>query len=289
MFFFLVAIVLNAALGFIFKWAQRQHVPVFPMIVTNYFICFLIGCTLFWSDIIDIRPMEDDWWWFALLLGFFFILGFWAAAKTVQYYGLSAAAVMQRISLVITVLFSSFYWNEVLGWQVYLGIFMALISIILVNQNDKQLSLIKYGGWIIVLPMIAFLASGMIDSTFYFVKKQFGQALREGAFVSIIFGIAFIIGLAFNFSSTYLGKGLSQINLYLKWGVLLGGVNFFSIYTLLKALDSGMIAGIFFPIYNLGIIGISAFGSIFIFGEKWRFWNVVGLVLSMASIILITL
>ncbi|HRB19940.1 MAG TPA: hypothetical protein PKZ14_07645, partial [Chitinophagales bacterium] len=70
-------------------------------------------------------------------------------------------------------------------------------------------------------------------------------------------------------------------------GIILGIPNYFSLYFLLKTLDTlTWQSSIIFPINNLGIVGLSAIAGVALFQEKMNTQKIIGFILAISSIIL---
>jgi drug/metabolite transporter (DMT)-like permease len=288
MLFFLLAILLNAAIGFVFKGMVRQKIPVFEVILINYLTCSTLGLAYYASEIMTALHEQPEWLYYPAGLGFFFIGGFVATAKSVNILGLGPTAILQRISLILTVLFAYFFWGETLSSRQITGLCVAILAIFLVNNQTKTIKPPYKRGWMIAIPVITFLASGIIDSSFYHVKAKYPGEVHDGVFTTLIFLTAFCIGVIVQFvQSKTLAPVFTKTNA--RWGILLGIPNFFSILTLIKAMDSGLQAAVLFPVYNMSIILIAAAGGILFYKEKVYFWNMAGLGLSLLAILLISL
>jgi drug/metabolite transporter (DMT)-like permease len=288
MHFFLLAILLNAAIGFVFKEMVRKKIPVFEVILINYLTCSTFGLVFYSNELVTVFYEKPQWLYYPAGLGFFFIGGFVATAKSVHILGMGPTAILQRISLILTVLFAWYIWGESLALKQIAGLCMAVVAIFLVNNQTKTIQTPYKKGWMIAIPIFTFLASGIIDSSFYHVKARYPGEIHDGVFTTLIFLTAFCIGVIVQLvQSKTLDPVFTRSNA--RWGILLGIPNFFSILTLIKAMDSGLQAAVLFPVYNMSIILIAAAGGILFYKEKVYFWNMAGLVLSLLSILLISL
>lgn len=288
MHFFLLAILFNAAIGFVFKEMVRKRIPVFEVILINYLTCSSLGLVFYGKEILSVLHERPEWLYYPAGLGFFFIGGFVATAKSVHIIGMGPTAILQRISLILTVLYAWFIWDESLTWRQISGLSIAIVAIFLVNHQNKSIHAPYKKGWMIAIPVLTFFASGIIDSSFYHVKARYPGDIHDGVFTTLIFLTAFCIGVVIQqVQSRTLLPLFNKSNA--RWGILLGIPNFFSILTLIKAMDSGLQAAVLFPVYNMSIILIAAAGGMLIYKEKVYFWNMAGLVLSLLSILLISL
>ena len=72
-------------------------------------------------------------------------------------------------------------------------------------------------------------------------------------------------------------------------GILLGAINYFSIYYIIRALSSFSIDGaLVYPSLNIGIIIGASVVGILAFGERLSLMNKIGLSLAVLAIVLIS-
>jgi drug/metabolite transporter (DMT)-like permease len=286
--YFILAIILNASLGFVFKWMARKHYPFLWVIVINYLVCTCIGWTLHFEAVTNVIRQQFDWLLYPIFLGILFIGGFMVNAGSIKYIGLGPTAIFQRISLILTVLFAFLVWDEPIQGSKAIGLFLAIVAIFLVNRQSKSIDPAFYKRSILLLPFATLLISGIIDSSFFHAKRTFTDTMHDGAFTTLTFTVAGIIGFIYLLidRSDYHRISLSKAALL---GIILGIPNFFSIFTLVKAIDSGLPATVLFPVYNMSIICIASLGGILFFKEKMYFWNIAGLILALLAIGLISL
>jgi multidrug transporter EmrE-like cation transporter len=73
-------------------------------------------------------------------------------------------------------------------------------------------------------------------------------------------------------------------------GLLLGVPNFFSMFLVMKSLESNFLnASTFFPVNNMSIVVLGTVVSILVFKEKLNKLNTFGIFLSVLAIVLIAL
>ena len=195
---------------------------------------------------------------------------------------------MQKISLIITVLYTIWIFGEPAGWVKWTGLAIAVAAIILVNIRPGQISRIKaITPWLLLLPFITFSMNGIIDITMYYVKASSPQMNEEGPFTTIIFMMAGILGLIILGIKQIVGRDKFRWKSIIA-GIVLGVPNFMTIYCVMMSLNIGWGGSIIFPIYNIGVILLSTTFGIFAFKEAMKWYNYVGITLSILSIILIT-
>ncbi|MFN4083737.1 MAG: EamA/RhaT family transporter [Bacteroidia bacterium] len=268
-----------------FKLFERYKVDTLQAIIANYITCILLGLFLMNDSSITEKLKQFTGYEYTLFLGFLFISIFLSIAKTAQTISVSASMVAAKLSVVIPVVASVFLYNEALSMFKMAGIILSLIAVWFISNKDEDAHLKdnKY----LLLPLIVFIGSGLIDTMLKLMQSKFIPPLNEALIVTLVFANAFAFGVLYLSYQTITGK--TTINLKsLVWGVFLGLPNYFSMFFLVKTLtlfDASMI----FPINNIGIVGLSTFAGIWFFNEKLNNLNKAGLVLAILSIIVISL
>ena len=126
----LLAILFSAVLTLLFKLFAKWRVHTFQAIVINYFVAVLCGLIVSgeWPFSFGFSSPTSL---LALAIGTLFIFGFNVLARTVQVHGITVGTLMQKMSVLLTVLYALFYFNESIGWNKGIGITLAMVSILL--------------------------------------------------------------------------------------------------------------------------------------------------------------
>ena len=173
-----------------FKIFHRLGISSFQAIVINYGVAGLIGFLMEPGSSNLLLHINKPWFLNGCILGMVFILNFYIMAKSTQKIGASVTSVAGKMSLVLTVLFSIFYFKEVVNVPKIAGIIIALTSVFLIIQiNSKQVDK-KF----IFLPIILFFGGGFIDTSLNYNQQVHLQNGGTGLFSTITFCSAFIIG-----------------------------------------------------------------------------------------------
>src|SRR5690606_7949094 len=106
----------------------------------------------------------------AIALGFLFITIFNVMALTAQRHGMSVASVASKMSVVIPIIFGIYMYHESTGLQKIWGIILALIAVFMVSIKPHSNIKIKHT---VVLPVILFLGSGVIDTSIKFLESTY--------------------------------------------------------------------------------------------------------------------
>lgn len=284
---FIIAVVFTTFLGLIFKYFSKLHVQAYPAIIINYLLCAAIGWSLYYKEMLEPGFWQADWVPYGLGLGIVFILGFYLASQCVAYHGMGLTAMMQKVSMIITVLYAIIFFDESAGLLKWGGIILAMAAIVLINWNfKKENATKKFKLWILALPVIVFIVNGTIDTTIYHVKSTQLLDVDEGHFSTAIFSMAACLGLIAGSIMLWMRK-ISFGKKEILGGVILGVPNFISIYSILLAIETGWGGTVLFPLLNISIIICSAAAGFFIFAEKIGRIQIIGLILAILAIVLI--
>ena len=226
------------------------------------------------------ETFDKAWLPYALTLSVFFISGFWLVATTVHRLGIGMATLMQKMSLVLSVLFAIIFFHESTHVLKMSGMALAVVSIALYNHSafrSGQLSM----SWL-WLPLLAWLTSGIIEILLFLAQATNKVEGDDASFVSIIFLGAGILGFLIYVFRNGLGGLRKTQNMVA--GIVLGVPNFFSMWFLVRLLDIGWEGSIVFPINNIGILLLSSIGAILVFQEEMGRLRWLALCLAMISI-----
>jgi drug/metabolite transporter (DMT)-like permease len=203
-------------------------------------------------------------------------------ALTAQKNGLSVASVASKMSLIIPVIFGIYVNNESTEAQKLIGIALALVAVYLTSIKQKDNSVVTKS---IYLPIILFIGSGIIDTS----VNHFAPKGNIPLFLSSIFGIAAIIGfILFAYKSIATKKSFQLKSI--PFGILLGIVNYGSMYFLLLALRvENTESSTIFTINNIAILALSTLVGLILFKENISKKNWIGIIFAFIAILLVTL
>lgn len=286
MIYLLLSILASTAIIVIFKLFERYKANTLQAIVFNYYSAFLCGILLYDSTIIFNNIVSSVWFYGAIALGFLFILIFNLMALTAQRNGLSVASVAAKMSVVIPILFGILVYNEKAGLQKVTGILFALIAVYLTAVKPNSKFNLNNG---LLLPFSVFLGSGIIDTSVKYIETTYLASNGIPIFSATIFGCAALIGtIILIFKS--IKKDFKFDPKSLIGGIILGIVNYGSIYYLLKALQfEGLESSSIFTVNNVAIVMLSTIVGLFLFKEYIYRKNWIGICIAVVSILLVTL
>lgn len=284
--YLILSIIFASSLFVIFKYFSVYKINTLQAIVVNYIVAFSLG--IFSADafgkimIIHRQP----WFYGALILGLLFVLIFFVMALTSQKNGISVASVVGKMSVVIPIIFGIVLYNESVNYLKIIGVLIALSAVYLSSAKEKEQHAKKAG---LLLPVLLFLGSGIIDTTLKFVETNYVSLTDVSFFSGSLFGIAAIFGILI-----LIGKQLiSKEKIVLKniiAGITLGIPNYFSIVFLIKALQNEDIdSSTFFTINNVGVVVVSTLIGLSLFKESFTTKNKIGISLAILGIILVSI
>lgn len=269
----------------LFKAFGKFKVNTFQAIVVNYIVAASCGYVAYGATIWTDLPWFKSWFIPAALLGVLFIAIFNLMALTAQRAGLSVASVATKMSVALPILFGFLYYKEEVSLPKVVGILLALIALYLSSQKNEGSRKLQLK--VLVLPLLVFLGSGVIDTSIKFLEEQYVGQKDVSQFSATIFafaalsGILLIIIKAFQSKVKIQGKNLVA-------GIALGIPNYFSIYFLVQALripylDSATV----FTLNNIAIVVAATLIGILLFKERLSKSNWLGIVLALISIAVI--
>ena len=290
MLYLIGSIILTSWLTISFKYVAKFRINTFQAIVFNYLTCVITGSIVNGEIPFNQTTLGEPWFFWALGMGTIFILLFNVIAQTTQRIGLAVASVANKLSLVIPYVFSIYLYEEKSSWVQVGGIALALAAVFLTcypSGTESKKGPGRVGILLMLLPVILFFGSGLLDSMIKYVETVFLNPQNQDQYLTTAFGSAAAIGLI-----TVAIQVLSgEQNLSLKAaaaGICIGVPNYFSIWCLIHALnqfpgESAMII----PVNNMGIVLFSSVIAALVFSERLTLINWFGIGLSLFAIALI--
>ncbi len=286
MIYLILSILASTAIFVVFKLFERFKINTLQAIVINYIIACCCGLLSYEGTINISETSSSKWFLGAILLGFLFISVFNLMALTAQRHGLSVASVAGKMSVMIPVVFSIHVYAESISVQKIFGIVLALIAVYLTAIKAKSSINIRQSLW---LPFLLFLGSGVIDTSIKYLETTYVPENGIPIFSATIFGCAAIIGILILIIMKLKHTFVFNVkNIF--GGIILGIINYYSIFFLLRALQfEGLESSMLFTVNNVAIVMVSTLVGLFLFKESISKKNWFGISLAIISILLVTL
>lgn len=263
---------------FFADWKANHSIAI----ATNYLVCILLGWFL--------RPEQAVFNWhapwlpWAIMIGILYALMYWLIGMSSSHLGVNPTTVASKMSFVIPMTAAIFLYQANFGWREILGSLLAIAAIVLNGFKPRKS---EQQRWFWLLPMAIFLGGGLADLALNYVEHHHLTQAAQPLFLTAVFSSAAFISWA--------GVGVNHAKnraLTASWsrsilaGMLLGILNFTSVFALLKAFKSEVPIASIFPLLNIGIIVTAAVGSWFFFKETPKGTQRVSLPLSILAILL---
>ncbi len=284
MIWLVISILTNTILLLILKGFAKYGVNTLHGIVVNYLVAGTTGLVLVGIPGPLALEGNDTPLLIAIILGFLFISIFFTLAKTAQLAGVSVATVANKMSVVIPVVAAVIIYQEQIGWIKILGIVAAMFAVWMTSKKAGSSGFnLKYA----LFPIIIFVGSGIIDA----LVNHMQMTVVNKDLIPFLLSLSFMTALCIG--AVIIGYRTFRYKEDLSWksvvgGIILGVPNYFSIYAVTKALDSGLMdTSAMYPVNNMGIVVCSAIGATLIFKEKLSALNWAGIALSVLAIGLI--
>ena len=288
MIYLLLSIFCNALLFIILKYFEKFRINNLQAIVTNYLCACALGLMNNHTSLPLTSVPFTPWAPVAVLLGGMFIVVFILIAKTAQEVGVSVATVANKMSVIIPVTIAILAYHNSFGVLKAIGILTALVAVYMTSKKRIDTDHPKTSNpFLLILPLIVFLGSGIADAFVNYAQEKLVPKEESSLFVASFFAVAGTIGLVWVMSEIYIKRERVTIR-NIVGGIALGIPNYFSIYFMIKALNTHIYeSSVLYPINNMGIVILSATGGYFLLKEKLSPLNIGGIVLSIISIALI--
>ncbi|WP_274476485.1 EamA family transporter [Mangrovimonas aestuarii] len=285
MIFLIGSIIVSTGLFVIFKLFGKFNINSLHAIVVNYFIAGISGLLHYNKTITASTLVSKPWFYGTIILGILFIAVFYLMATTTQKNGLSTASVASKMSVVIPIGIGIFAFNENAGIQKIIGITLAIIAVYLTASKPGKH---KSANQSMLFPVLLFCGAGIIDSTINYIQTHHMPTSETALFSASTFFVAGLSGVTI-ILATLKKQDFSKIKQSIIGGIILGAVNFYSLFFIIKSLQIQYLeSSTVFTINNVSIVTLSTLLGVLYFKERLLLKNKIGVALAIISIILVT-
>jgi len=286
MLYLIAAVLLSVTIVTLFRYFIQLGINNLVAITTNYVVALTMSLMFFNGNIqlheLSLRP----WIIFAMLTGLCFIITFNTFATSSQKTGIAITAVSSKMSVIIPVIVSVLLFKgETLNFIKVTGILLVFISFYMIFKTDDKTGFNKK---YLYLPALLFLANGINDSLMKYSQYTFLRSTEEiYIYLAVVFATALSIGIILCFILIIAGKLKVQLKSIFA-GIFLGMLNWGSTFFFFKAVGQ-FNASVFFPVFNVSIVALSALIGLLVFREHLSRLNRAGLIFAAISIALIAI
>ena len=325
MIFLILAILFSTGVFVAMRLFERFGLDNHQALMWNY--VFATGTGFVVCDRFETIPqiVAEPWFGLSILTGFWFIFTYLLMTSSTQRSGVTVTSLSSKLSVVLPILAGVIWLGERLNFVATMGIVLALVALVLVvgNRNNQMkngnhsddtthsddsrrdaihrissgdaINRVSAGNngkithknnWIItLLPVFIFLGTGTGDILMKVTEQQntvgdLGFMIAFIYFVALVFGIIIVVWDIARGKSKWQWK--SAVG-----GIGLGVINYFStfcVYNSMRCFDNVVL----FPIYNIGVVSLTALTGWLFFKEKLTWKNYLGLGIAIIAVILIT-
>ena len=281
MVYFLLALFFAVGILVVFKAFEKYKVRNLQVIVISYGVSGALAVSNSYSNNNDISLILGNNYIIAIILGISFFIGFIFLSLSTQKLGISITSIAVNISVIIPVIVAAILYNEKIYGYHLLGLLLALPGFYLILKPNNS----KVFQWkSLFFPIILFFIGGLNNSLLR-QAEIIGAMNSPMAFLGILFSIAFAVSIIYTIVTRQeLGLKIKEIG----FGVLLGSFNFASTYFFLKSLNH-FHSALYFSIYNLSFITLSAFIGLIFYEEKLSKTNFIGLIIAAIAVALMNI
>ena len=302
MIYLILAILFSTGVFVAMRLFERFRLDNHQALMWNYVFAAGTGFLMCKQFNAPAQLVAEPWFGLSLITGFWFIFTYLLMTASTQRSGVTVTALSSKLSVVLPTLAGVVLFSERLNFVATMGIVLALVALVLVvggkskaaspridsniapalARNDMRGEANK--NWL--LPLLIFFGTGTGDILMKLTEQK--NAAPDMSFmIAFIYFIALLFGIIIVAYELIRGKSKWQWKSALG-GIGLGVINFFSTYSVYHAMrcfDNVVL----FPIYNIGVVSVTALTGWLLFKEKLTWKNYLGLAIAIIAVILITL
>ena len=284
MIYLILAIVFSTGVFVAMRLFKRFKLDNHQALMWNYVFAAGTGFLMCKQFEAPAQLVAEPWFGLSILTGFWFIFTYLLMTASTQRSGVTVTSLSSKLSVVLPTLAGVVLFGEKLNFVATMGIVLALVALTLVvggkGTTDKNGKI----NWL--LPVLIFFGTGTGDILMK-LTEQGNQGDDMSFMIAFIYFIAMLFGILLVAYDLISGKSKWQWKSALG-GIGLGVINFFStfcVYNAMRCFDNVVL----FPIYNIGVVSLTALTGWLLFKEKLTWKNYLGLAIAIIAVILITL
>lgn len=270
----------------LFKGSANRKLDATVVIATNYLLCVILGIV---NERVSSQAeitFSEPWIWWAVVHGPLLVLNFFLLARSTERVGIAITSLASRLSVGIPVILGIWLFSDTLSLIRGAGLMLAGISLWLAIGTTRitSPSISKR-----LLPPLVFIFYGAHFTVLKYVQAEFLGETRLHLYSAAIFFVALVFTLFILGLQTKLSR-IRFSSQALVLGALLGICNYGVVYYLLAALASPTLSPSFtYPTYSVGVVILSSLLGFLLFKEELSKRKLVGMIVGIASILLLSL
>ena len=283
MIYLILAILFSTGVFVAMRLFERFKLDNHQALMWNYVFAAGTGFLMCKQFDTPTQLVGESWFGLSLLTGFWFIFTYVLMTASTQRSGVTITSLSSKLSVVLPTLAGVVLFGEKLNVVATMGIVLALIALVLVVGGKGPSNKANKTNWL--LPVLIFFGTGTGDILMKLTEQR-NEADDMSFMIAFIYFIAMLFGIILVIYDLIRGKSKWQWRSALG-GIGLGVINFFSTYSIYHAMRFfGNV--ILFPVYNIGVVSVTALTGWLLFKEKLTWKNYLGLAIAIIAVILIT-
>lgn len=271
----------SVLIAHLLKLTEVKKLRTLPTLTMNYLSAAIFAFVFGLDGSTDLQFLRNPFvLFFCLIVGALFIGNFLMYSKSVHKNGVGVTIAAMRVSLLVPVLVSLYLYRESISVSTGLGIVLVIGALVLLVPKKQSQKIGKLNaGWLLVF---IFLVTGFADASLKIYQEDFRLQFNELQFMSMVFGGAFLIGMA----AMVLRKNSFITLKEAGMGCLIGIPNLYSAVFLIYAL-SGIDGAVAYPLVNTLIVVVGTILGLWYWGDKITDWQWAGIGIAVIAIILL--
>lgn len=282
--FYLIAAILCSTGVFVaMRLFERFRLDNHQALMWNYVFATVTGFLMCKHFDTPAQLVTEPWFGLSLITGFWFIFTYILMTASTQRSGVTVTSLSSKLSVVLPTLAGVVLFSEKLNFVAASGILLALVALVLVVGGKGQADKPNKTNWL--LPILIFFGTGTGDILMKLTEQK-NTAPDMSFMIAFIYLIALLFGILLVASDLIRKKSRWQWKSAIG-GIGLGVINYFStffVYQAMRQFDNVVL----FPIYNIGVVSLTALTGWLLFKEKLTWKNYLGLATAIIAVILIT-
>lgn len=280
--YIILCVISSVLIAHFFKVTEHQKLSTLRVITINYLIAFPAAFFIYEGH--DRHHFFTQELIFPILLavltGVIFIYNFFIYSKSVDRNGVGISIAAMRISLIVPVLLSTFWYLELLSWMQWIGLVLVFLVLYLLLPDKRSLhEETANAGW--MLPVL-FVLTGIGDGSLKIYEREFSGLLSKGEFMGIVFFTAFLVGI----STVIIKRDWKFTKRECLIGACIGIPNLLAATFLIGALEQMNGAVVFSTVNVLTVLGGTLVGIIY-WNDRFTKTQWIGILLTLISILLL--
>lgn len=258
MLYLFLAVLSSSLISVLMRLGEEKRKSAMGMFVINYAVCAVLSC-LFAGRIAIYTPHPGIGTAIGLGVaeGFLYLAAFVLLQLNINKNGLAMASTFMKLGVVVSTLIAVFVFHETPRITQILGIFLAVISIILIHTDKSGTADGPYK-WLLPILLVCGGAADSMANVF----DNIGDPAVKDYFLFYTFAAAMVCSLVL-----MLARHERIGRQELVDGILIGIPNYFSARFLLLSLGR-IPAVIVYPVVSVGTIILVSFSGLLLFHER---------------------